>query len=163
VPADIDAAGRLTYAAAVANETMRVRPVAPITMLSANRDVVLGDVAAPRGTWIALLTRPPALGGEHFGDPAAFRPERWLDERPVAPHEPGAHMPFGSGPRICPGRTLALLEMRLVLSMLHASFDVARVGEAAGVRERFAFTMHPVGLSVRLQQRADGMPAPLGD
>jgi cytochrome P450 len=138
--------------------------VAPFTLLAANVDTVVGDVAVPRGTWVATLFRVPTLDAHHFGDPLAFRPARWLGEVPnegPAPlahaplaHAPATHLPFGSGPRICPGRSLALLEMRVVLAMLYGSFDVARVGDGAAVREAFAFTMHPVGLRARLRRRA---------
>jgi cytochrome P450 len=163
-PPDIEAADRLAYAGAVANETMRLRPVAPVVLLAATRDVVIGDVAVPKGTWVALLTRPPAVDARHFGDPAAFRPERWLPNGqlpngslpnggPLA-HDPSVFLPFGSGPRICPGRSLALLEMRLVLATLYSAFDVERADGASDVREAFAFTMHPVGLRVRLRRRA---------
>jgi cytochrome P450 len=63
-------------------------------------------------------------------------------------------MPFGSGPRICPGRSLALLEMKVVLALLYGSFDVERAGAATDVEERFSFTMMPEGLAVRLRPRA---------
>jgi cytochrome P450/nitrite reductase/ring-hydroxylating ferredoxin subunit len=152
-PADVDATERLAYAGAVTNETMRLRPVAPLQMLAATRDVVIGDVDVPAGTWLALLTRPPALDDRHFADPTAFRPERWLDGGAGGAHDASAMVPFGSGPRICPGRSLALLEARLVLALLAASFDVERLGRADAVTERFAFTMHPVGLRVRLHRR----------
>ena len=56
-------------------------------------------------------------------------------------------------PRLCPGRTLALLEMKVVLAALYRNFDVERVGESAGVREKFAFTMSPIGLTVKLHPR----------
>jgi cytochrome P450 len=154
-PPDIDHADRLAYAGAVANETMRLRPVAPVSILAAERDVVLGGVAVPRGTWVAVLTRPPARDAAHFADPDAFRPERWLGAPPAdGAHEPAAHLPFGSGPRICPGRSLALLEMKAVLAMLYGAFDVERAAGGPAVREEFAFTMHPVGLRVRLRRRA---------
>lgn len=159
VARDIETANHLAFAGAVANEAMRLRPVAPLFFLEANRDVVIGDVSIPRGTWVSLLMRPPATDDRHFEQAAAFRPERWLDEGPArVAHEPSAHMPFGSGPRICPGRTLALLEMKMVLSMLFGAFDVERVGEAGDVRELFAFTMAPVGVRVRLRRR-DGRGA----
>ena len=154
-PDDIETANRLVYAGAVANEAMRLRPVAPTLLVEANHDVVIGDVAVPKGTWIALHTRPPALDARHFGDPLAFRPERWLDATATGgAHEPSVNIPFGSGPRICPGRTLALLEMKLVLAMLFGDFDVERVGDAAEVKESFAFTMAPIGMRVRLRRRA---------
>jgi cytochrome P450 len=154
-PVDFEAAGRLAYAGAVANEAMRMRPVAPTIFLENNADVIIADVAVPARTWIVLLTRPPAMKHTSFADPETFRPERWLDDAPAGTsHETGAHMPFGSGPRICPGRSLALLEMKLVLSMIYRLFDVERVGDTANVREAFAFTMSPVGLNVRLRRRA---------
>ncbi len=117
---------------------------------------MIGDVAVPRGTWVSLHTRPPALDERNFGDPMAFRPDRWLDAAATGgAHDPSANIPFGSGPRICPGRTLALLEMKLVLAMLFGDFDVERVGSAADVQEVFAFTMAPVGMRVRLRRRGD--------
>jgi cytochrome P450/nitrite reductase/ring-hydroxylating ferredoxin subunit len=153
VPADIETANRLMYAGAVANEAMRLRPVAPFLLLEANSDRVIGDIAIPRGTWVAVLTRPPALADHNFATPNEFRPERWHEHSQTTPHEKSAHMPFGSGPRICPGRSLALLEMKVLLAMLYRSFDVERIGAASDVTERFSFTMSPVGLKVRLTAR----------
>jgi cytochrome P450 len=63
--------------------------------------------------------------------PMPSGPRRWLSETAGA-HNVSAHIPFGSGPRICPGRGLALLEMKLLLSMLYRNFNVERVGGAAG-------------------------------
>jgi cytochrome P450/nitrite reductase/ring-hydroxylating ferredoxin subunit len=155
VPSSIDAANRLVYAGAVANEAMRLRPVAPSLFLQANVDTVVSDVAIPKGTIVALLVRPPAIDPAHFGDPQVFRPARWIDPTATGgAHEPGASQPFGSGPRICPGRTLALLEMRLVLATLYKSFDVERVGKAEDVAELLQFTMSPTNLTVRFRERA---------
>ena len=74
----------------------------------------------------------------NFANADAFRPARWLGEAaPGDAHRPAASVPFGSGPRICPGRSLALLEMRVVLAALpYKTFDIARVGSSDDVRER---------------------------
>ncbi len=155
VPAKIETAMALAFAGAVANEAMRLRPVAPTFFLEAIVDTTVGDVAIPKGTVVLLLIRPPAVDAKHFGDPEIFRPARWVDPAATGgAHEPAAHQPFGSGPRICPGRTLALLEMKLVLATLYKSFDVERVGPANQVREVFSFTMMPTGLNVRFHKRA---------
>ena len=136
------------------NETMRLRPVAPMLFLQTNVATAIGDLQVPAQTPVAVLTRPPAVDAQNFTQPKAFLPERWT--APSGVHEPSVHIPFGSGPRLCPGRTLALLEMKVVLATLFRNFDVERDGAASGVREQFSFTMSPVGLRVRLRRRAQG-------
>jgi cytochrome P450 len=153
IPRDADHAGQLAYATAVANESMRVRPVAPLVFHEPLRDVVIGDIAVPKGTVVVTLTRSPGLDGEHFARPDEFIPERWLPGWEGV-HDAQVNVPFGSGPRICPGRSLAILEMRVVLATLYTSFDVERVGERDDVRELLAFTMTPENLRVRLRKRA---------
>lgn len=152
VARDIETAHKLVWADAIANETMRIRPVAPILLLEAKVDTVVGDLLVVAGTRVAALMRPAARDPEYFAEPHAFRPERWLGEIAGA-HDASVHIPFGSGARICPGRLLALLEMKLLLSMLYKNFEVERVGKAEEVRERFAFTMSPADLKVRLRRR----------
>jgi cytochrome P450/nitrite reductase/ring-hydroxylating ferredoxin subunit len=155
VPGDIERAGRLAYAAAVANESMRLRPVVPIPVFEPNVDVVVGDVAVPKGTNILFVARASTLSSAHFVSPSGFLPERWLEggAGKGGAHDPSVHTPFGSGPRICPGRSLAILEMRVVLASVYSAFDVERVGPASDVREMLNFTMTPVGVRVRLRRR----------
>ena len=64
-------------------------------------------------------------------------------------------MPFGAGPRICPGRYLALAEIKMLAAMIYASFTVEDVAAPGGgdAAERLALTMSPVGLKLRLQPR----------
>jgi cytochrome P450 len=102
---------------------------------------------------VLVLTRPPVRDAAHFHDPERFHPARWLEPPDAGPHDPSTHLPFGTGPRICPGRSLALLEMKVVLAMLYKSFSVNRHGSASRVEEKSAFTMAPSGLEVRLARR----------
>ena len=148
----LETASRLFCASAVANETMRLRPVGPFITLEANVDTAARGLSIPKGTEIATLLRPRAVDPKNFVDPGEFRPERWLNSQ-RGTHDVSAHAPFGSGPRLCPGRSLALMEMNALLSMLYKSFDVERVGDRRTVSERFGFTMSPAGLRVRLRRR----------
>ena len=150
---DVDMASRLEWAAAVANETMRLRPVAPVLGMTANVETVVGDLKLPAGAGVLLLTRPSAVDSVNFGDPQTFRPERWMGQD-VGPHDPSTLFPFGGGPRMCPGRALALAEINTLLSMLYKNFEVERVGDPREVHERYGVTMSPVGLKVLLRRRA---------
>jgi cytochrome P450 len=103
------------------------------------------------------VMRHDSMDERHFTDASAFKPERWLPDAdpPLTSAAKRSAMPFGSGPRMCPGRYLALLEMKVAMAMLLASFDIAAVDTPDGgpARERMAFTMNPVGLTMRLKAR----------
>ncbi len=138
---------------ATANEAMRLKPIVPIIFLEPNVDVVLDGVALPAGTPMFFLLRPSMLDERHFADPHAFRPERWGHDHAAGVHDTRAFVQFGAGPRVCPGRHLAGVEIRLVLSMLTAHFRVALDVDPAAVREVLAFTMTPDRMPVRLIAR----------
>jgi cytochrome P450 len=152
LPDSYEATRRLAYAGAVLSEGLRLRPAGPLLLpLETVGETVLGDVLLPAGTPVIALARPPALDPAHFAEPEVFRPERWLDRAPGK--QASAYVPFGSGTRISPGRSLALLSAMTVLAMLYRGFDVERVGDSGGVSERFALAMNPIGLRVRLHRR----------
>jgi cytochrome P450 len=66
VAGDIETANKLAFAGAVANETMRLRPVVPIVvMLEAKVETVVGDLHVPKGTRVAVLMRD-AVAIDHF-------------------------------------------------------------------------------------------------
>jgi cytochrome P450 len=144
----------LDYIDACIHETMRLKPVAPFIVVEALRDTCVGDVQVPRGTLLWGAMRYDGLQDRYFAGAASFEPTRWLGEEGAGSGK-RVTMPFGAGPRICPGRYLALTEMKMLLAMLFAHFEIDAVdtpdgGEAA---ERMSFTMVPVGLRMRLRER----------
>ncbi|WKB53133.1 cytochrome P450 [Eleftheria terrae] len=157
LPGRIEDAAALPWAEACVNEAMRLHPVAPLNELEACEDTRLGDLLLPRGTLLFCLTRMGAVDERQLEHGSDFRPERWLaSDPPAAGASPKRlSMPFGAGPRLCPGRYLAMLEMRMLLGMLARNFELAEVGTADGLppREQMAFAMRPVGLQMRLAPR----------
>ena len=148
----------LEYVGACASETMRLKPVAPSIVLQAMRDTTVGNVRVPSGTLIWGALRSDALKDEFFADAAQFRPERWLDHggaRPAASVYRVA-MPFGAGPRVCPGRQLATLEIKMAIAVLLRGFDIDALATASGgePEERLSFTMAPEPLTMRLSPRS---------
>jgi cytochrome P450 len=147
---------QLDFVEACALETMRLKPVAPQLPLQTLRDTVLGDVYLPRGIVVVNLMRVDSVSDAHVANAGKFLPQRWLESAQADMAVSSAKrisMPFGAGPRICPGRYLALLEMKMALATLLGHFDILSVGTADGTEpvERMAFTMTPVGLQMRLK------------
>nr|WP_301334534.1 cytochrome P450 [Variovorax dokdonensis] len=153
--------GRLDFVEACAHETMRLKPVAPLIGLQALRDTEVGDVAVPRGAVVLALMRRDSVAEGRLPQALSFDPRRWLqDGAPGAAASQARRlsMPFGAGPRICPGRYLALLEIKLAMAMLLQRFDILGVDTPDGLpaQERMSFTMAPVGLRMRLAARSPG-------
>ena len=75
--------------------------------------------------------RSDSLREEHFDEPDRFKPERWLAEGGhSASSASRVAMPFGAGPRVCPGRHLAMLEIKMALAVLLGRFDIENVAPA---------------------------------
>ena len=149
----------LDYLEACAHETMRLKPVAPFQVIEALRDTVIGGVRVPAGTGVWCSMRSDSISGRHFPNPEVFEPQRWLNDGSPGQAASSARrvsMPFGAGPRVCPGRHLALLEIKMAMAMLLAHFDIADVATPDGGEavEQMAFTMMPVGLRMSLRERA---------
>jgi cytochrome P450 len=142
----------LRYLDACASEAMRLKPVAPFLGIEALRDTTIADIRVPASTLVWCVMRHDSVDNRYFQNAAAFEPARWLGEAGAAKR---VVMPFGSGPRICPGRYLALLEIKLAMTMLLGNFEVIAVDTTDGgeAREVMHFTMNPVGLRMRLRER----------
>jgi cytochrome P450 len=107
---------RLPLTRAVLDESIRLRPPA----WAIGRNVVAnhraGEFTIPSGS--VVVVSPWLLHHDErwWPDAGAFRPERWLSERPEGSRF--AYVPFGGGPRRCIGEPFALMEGTLVLATL---------------------------------------------
>lgn len=144
---------RMRYLEGAAFETMRFKPVAPILLFEALEDLELEGLQIPKGQRILTQYRHAALKDDYFSDAKSFNPERWMKESQCPVHTPSAFTAFGGGPRYCPGRNLAILEIRMVMSMLVKNFDVELITNFDEVKEIMAFTMMAGGYQVRLKKR----------
>jgi len=114
---DEAAAGETAYIDATVKETLRLRPVLPLVVRELQAPMEIGGHHLPAGVRVApciyLMHRRPEL----YPEPAAFRPERFLD------HTPGTYtwIPFGGGIRRCLGASFAQFEMSTVLGVVARS------------------------------------------
>lgn len=147
---------RLSLFEGVAFEAMRMRPVSVLHFLEANEAAELAGIQIPKGTPVFLLTRPASLDDNNYQDAKDFKPERWLGRNgsACAAHSTRAFMQFGAGPRFCPGRYLATLEMKMVLATLARNFSFEHAEDPSATKEIFAFTMMPSRLRLRLRSKA---------
>lgn len=142
-----------TYLRAVIDETMRMSPSTleymwrqqdPASAAAGEPFVVEGHVIPP-GTQVAISQYSVQHDEALFPEPYQFRPERWLAagqegaQADAAPQRERqllamrrAFAPFSVGERACAGRSMAWLEMRLVIARTLWYFDFEKAPGEAG-------------------------------
>jgi cytochrome P450 len=151
-PADgppMDQLERLPRLNAVIKEVLRLAPPVGGVFRRAIAPVRLGGYTIPPGRVIQVNITATHREGWGHGDGGAFRPERHLEPPP-----PGsASVPFGMAPRVCLGKPLAELEMRLLLTRL-----LQRVNLSLEPQQDLTLAVSPTpqprsGLLVRVERR----------
>ncbi|MCL6404584.1 cytochrome P450 [Dickeya dadantii] len=141
---------RMPLLTAVMYESMRLKPVAPLLYLEPVKDTVIADFLIRKGTPLLLTLHANGFEETLFHHPHDFMPDRWLERGQASFSD---LQPFGGGPRMCPGRSLALMEIKLGFHALCSGFRVEAQQPASDVMESFAFTVTPTGFYVRLHKR----------
>lgn len=103
------------YLDAVVKETLRQRPILPVTARRLTAETKVGEFTFPRG-WtlmpcIYLIHQDPDV----FPEPEQFRPERFLEDPKPSSR---VWVPFGAGARHCVGSHLALMTIKTVIGVV---------------------------------------------
>lgn len=142
----------LTFAAA--QEAMRLKPVLPYTFLESNKDTEIEGYHIPEGTSMLVLLAHDAYNAELFPNPEQFNVERWLNISDQQRKTYAQHlMHFGFGPRLCPGRQLAFMEMKIALIEMLKRYRFSREGEQVAAKDVKAVTVAPDKVDVMVTRR----------
>ncbi|KAL3490296.1 cytochrome P450 [Aspergillus germanicus] len=119
----------------VMKETLRLLPLVQVAL----RRVVSEDIQVdeslkiPKGSILMVSVTDSMWDPEHFADPEKFDPYRFLNLSRTSPYwarvspfiaTSSETLGFGLGKEACPGRFLANLEIKIVLSHLLIKFDM---------------------------------------
>lgn len=129
VPWTFERLKSLRYLQHVISETFRLNPSIGTTIRIALRDTILptgggsgeskGPMYVNKGDVVTFSLYALHRRKDLFGpDADRFRPERWETLRPPQ----WSYMPFGGGPRVCPGQNLALTEVAYSLVRILQAF-----------------------------------------
>ena len=144
------------YLDAVHNETQRLRSATPFLGFISKSDCVIVDTFIPKGQVIFVPTNfGDGLDETQFPQNDLFQPERWIfEQKPGRDDDPSRKVfPFGGGARLCPGRFLALTEVKVVVSMIMRNFELEFDTHAPPVQQVMNFFMGPSAVPVRLKAR----------
>ena len=167
-------AERLNYIEAVTHETMRLKPVAPVLFLESIEDVEIGGVAVPKANRSLPAHVARRLAGRTL----------WRGGRIPAGTLARSGTGFGLSAQCQGVRSLSgpvrvsvravnwrMVEIKTVMAMLCAGFEVSKTDSPNRSREIFSFTMMPENLFVRFKRwprkrhwtQQDGATSPHSD
>ncbi|WP_277950002.1 cytochrome P450 [Bailinhaonella thermotolerans] len=139
---------RLPLAEAVVREVLRLSPPAWMLTRVACVPAELGGWRLRPGDEVLLTAYLIHRDPRWWPRPDEFDPSRWDTAHPP----PGAHLPFGSGPRYCPGSSVAMRQLTLAASRIAQRFHLDAPDAAATV-PAFSGRLAPAGLRAAFRPR----------
>ena len=107
----------------VINESLRLYPPVAVVSREAFKDMKFGDINVPKGVNLLTLVLPLHTDPDIWGaDADRFNPERFGNGIAGACKLPHFYMPFGAGPRVCLGQNLAMVELKILISLILSNF-----------------------------------------
>ena len=108
----------------VIQETLRLYPVAAFIARQGSEDMKFKDIIVPKDVVINIpvptLHQLPEVWGP---DAHLFKPERFADGLLRACKVPQAYIYFGVGMRTCVGQHFAMVELKIILSLILSKFS----------------------------------------
>jgi len=125
---------QLKLTRAVFEEALRLYPPLPFLVREAQHDTSLAGQRCPFHTMVSISPWVVHRHHRYWREPERFDPQRFLAERSSLPA--GSYLPFGMGPRICPGAAFAMQEATMLLAALVHRYrivaDASRPPEVVG-------------------------------
>ena len=102
------------------SEAMRLYPIAVAQMRTATQDFIFEGMQIKADELLYVATSVPHFMAEFFPDPERFDIDRYSKSR-AEDRAPGAYSPYGRGPHLCLGKSLAEVQMALTIATLFHS------------------------------------------
>ena len=105
---------------ALIKEALRLYPPIAFFLRDVRKSVTFRGKTIPQGSFFVVAPWTLHRHRKYWAQPDSFCPERWHEGGAVCPR--AAYIPFGMGPRTCPGAHFADIETRLITRLMLERF-----------------------------------------
>ena len=141
----------LPYTRQIVTETLRLHPVAWLSMRRTVEPLTLNGVELPPDTNVFFSPYALHRDADLYPDPDVFDPGRWpADATAKAPR--GTYLPFGAGNRLCVGEEFAWAELTIALASFAARWQLTP-SDAEPVRTLVGTVIRPERVPLLLTRR----------
>ncbi|CAG8489071.1 10799_t:CDS:2 [Ambispora gerdemannii] len=143
---------KLIYFDAFIKETARLTPVVPALVKTAQKDDEIVGFRWKAGTQFYTNIHGIHLNPAHWDNPQEFDPDRFL--KIESSKTKNALLQFGGGLRICPGRQMAILELKTLLVCLLRKYEIELEDSRGELQYSFGMINHCDNLNVFIRPKA---------
>lgn len=111
----------MTYTEQVLKETLRCYPLLPRIDRECKQDVQYDGLHISKGMMVTFPAQVIHHLEEFYANPYTFDPDRWSDDN-KGNIDPNTFLPFGLGPRGCPGTRFAMEQMKMAICTIVQQF-----------------------------------------
>ncbi|WP_392532376.1 cytochrome P450 [Nostoc sp. C117] len=118
----------LCYTESIIKEAMRLYPPVAVMPRISIQDYELDGYKVPTGCTVLISSWTMHRHPRYFEQPDIFNPDRWANglEKQLPR---GTYFPFGHGPRICIGKSLAQMEMLSIVATIVQKYHLKLVSD----------------------------------
>ncbi|KAG9307443.1 hypothetical protein G9A89_017273 [Geosiphon pyriformis] len=151
---------KLIYLEAIIQETARLSSVSPVNIKQATNSDEIGGYTWPAGQVFFLNIQGLSYNSSVYANPEKFDPDRWLVKDDDAPghfklDRTKSYM-FSRGLHMCPGRLMAMTQIKIFVLLLNRKFEIKLADENAILDTEFIVVNRCKELKVFLKPRAFG-------
>jgi len=148
---------RLPYIQMVVSESLRLNPPAwGLFVREALEDVEIGNYTIPKGSFIFMQPYVTHRDPRFFPDPLRFDPRRFAGGN-LNDLQKRAYFPFGMGPHLCVGRSMALFHMTAIVATILQQWEIRLIDDAPTPQPEAQTANWPQnGIPLRVTRRPDG-------
>lgn len=136
-------------------EALRLYPTTWLLERTAIASTRLGGYEIKRGDRLLISPFVVHRDPSAYPNPEEFDPLRWASQ-PGAPDREQLYIPFGQGPRACPGRNFAIAQAVETILSMFSRFEVSTT-RLEDITPDPRTTLLPAGMQIRLNPRAAGL------